>query len=147
MMASAMAGRKTLTEINEEDYDAHMTMNVKGPLFLTQLASPHMIAGIQHFHRFRSVFENADCTPLKVAASSSSPLLLPHSPWFLPLFSSTLPPRVQSSKSTASLRRNSVPEASPSTPYLLDPLTRNCLELGRQNNRSSSLKDYTHRRG
>ncbi|EIM92899.1 short chain type dehydrogenase [Stereum hirsutum FP-91666 SS1] len=45
VLNAAMAGSKTLAEINEDEFDAHMKVNVKGPLFLTQLASPHMKAG------------------------------------------------------------------------------------------------------
>lgn len=51
MVVSAMAGSKTLAEIKEDEFDAHMKVNVKGPLFLTQLASPHMKAGMPRLHR------------------------------------------------------------------------------------------------
>lgn len=36
---------KTLEEIDEQHFDKHFDINVKGPLFLTQAASPHMKAG------------------------------------------------------------------------------------------------------
>lgn len=46
-----MAGTKTLAEVNEDEFDAHMKVNVKGPLFLTQLASPQMNAGMPRLRR------------------------------------------------------------------------------------------------
>lgn len=45
VLNAGIMGNATLSSLSEEFYDSHFNTNVKGPLFLTQAAVPHMPAG------------------------------------------------------------------------------------------------------
>lgn len=39
-------GNKTLQDVDEEFFDAHVNLNVKGPFFLTKIIAPHLKEGM-----------------------------------------------------------------------------------------------------
>jgi len=39
-------GSKSLDQVDEAFFDSHFNLNAKSPLFLTQLAVPHMVPGM-----------------------------------------------------------------------------------------------------
>jgi len=45
VLNAGVLDRKTLSEVTEEHYDQHFNVNVKGPVFLTQAAAPHIQTG------------------------------------------------------------------------------------------------------
>lgn len=42
-------GNKTLNDVDEEFFDAHVNANFKGPFFLTKLVAPHLKEGCPQF--------------------------------------------------------------------------------------------------
>jgi len=45
VLNAGIMGAKTLLDVDEEYYDQHFNINVKGPFFVTQFAVPHMPSG------------------------------------------------------------------------------------------------------
>lgn len=49
-------GSRILADVDEQFYDHHMAVNVKGPLFLTKAAAPLLPQGINFFNFFPPLF-------------------------------------------------------------------------------------------
>lgn len=70
VLNAGIMGSRTLADVDEQFYDHHMDVNVKGPLFLTKAAAPLLPPGTNFY------FFPVSCSPYLVQAavlSSSHP--------------------------------------------------------------------------